>query len=194
MTLTTTATTLPATEKQLSFIIDLAAKRDWPVAAGRPSETVFDVLGNVGSDDPKFVSRSEASQAIDFLLSCRPKTTATRAANDAALAAVEHVGVKFALRRKDTNEVNFFEIVQRKSGRRFVNMLIGHPGEWQRVHLTVANQAAAARAFHADEKAGMDLYADEFRVCSKCDSPLSDERSRAARLGPVCAKNLGFDW
>jgi hypothetical protein len=43
-------------------------------------------------------------------------------------------------------------------------------------------------------KAAMDLYSDEFRVCSKCDAPLSDERSRAARLDPVCAKNLGRDW
>lgn len=195
----TLALTYGATAPQTKFILDLAAGRAWEdVLDGQLWETVFDVMGNVGSEDPKYVDRREASAAIDALLKC-PKVAAP--AKPSGTKAVEADPmqdlplVKFALPRKDDpNEVAFFEVVERKTGRRFINRLIGAPGGWERQFLPAAHQASAARSFAADVKAAMDRYSDEFTACSKCDSPLSDDRSRAARLGPVCAKNLGRDW
>lgn len=194
----TLALTYGATDKQMKFILDLAAGRAWEdVLDGQLWETVFDVMGNVGSEDPKYVDRREASAAIDALLKC-PKVTAPVKPSDTPAVADPMRDlplVKFALPRKDDpNEVAFFEVVERKNGRRFINRLIGAPGTWQRQFLPAAHQASAARAFAADVKAAMDRYSDEFTACSRCDSPLSDDRSRAARLGFVCAGKLGRDW
>lgn len=189
-TMTLQATTqAPITEKQVAFIADLVAKRDW---RSSDDEIFVKVCSYPVDEMTRTMTRATASKLIDMLLACRP-IRPTSAADD-ALAAVKNVGVKFALPKKDGSGITFFEIVERKNGRRFVNMLVGHPGSWLRQNISVAMQQAAARAFHADEKAAMNLYADEFTVCSKCDSPLSDERSRAARLGPVCAGNLGYTW
>lgn len=189
MTLGTT-TQSPITDKQRTFIADLIAKRDW---RSSNDKTFVNVCSIPVDELTQNMTRATASRLIDMLLACRPVRLTSTTADD-ALAAVKNVGVKFALPKKDGSGITFFEIVERKNGRRFVNMLVGHPGSWLRQNISAAMQQAAARAFHADEKTAMDLYADEFTVCSKCDSPLSDERSRAARLGPVCAGNLGFTW
>jgi translation initiation factor 2 beta subunit (eIF-2beta)/eIF-5 len=199
MTLTTT--TLPATEKQVAYVRDLAAKRDWHVT-DPCADTIVDVLGNVGNPDPKFVTRSEASAAIDALLSCRPRPVeSTSSLHTGFVTLAEKIKVlaelplvKFALPRTDGSGIDFFEVVERQNGARYLNRLLGCPGDWNREHLSVAHQVAAGHAFAKDVKAAMDLYANEFTVCSKCDAPLSNERSRTARLGQRCAEVLGYDW
>jgi uncharacterized protein DUF6011 len=197
---TATQTRRPATDAQVKYVRDLLVKRDWENTLPKDvTAFIAGVAPHVGDDDfvAQHVDRGAASWLIDKLLQARPYpslpgTSTTLAEKVALLKSLPLV--KFALTRVDGTGIDFFELVERKDGRRFVNQLLGCPGDWRRERLSLVHQAAAARAFSKNVKAAMDLYAVEFTVCAKCDAPLSDDRSRAARLGPVCAKNLGYDW
>lgn len=192
-------TTQPATNTQIKYLRDLIGKRDWQHHKwGEAFVTaVTTVREFIDAGHANEISKPSASKLIDELLRCRPipqlPTTSTTLAEKIKVLAGLPL-VKFALPRTDGSGIDFFEVVERKNGARFVNRLLGCPGDWNREKLSVIHQAAAGHAFSRDVKAAMDLYSDEFTVCSKCDAPLSDERSRAAKLGPVCAKNLGRAW
>lgn len=99
---------------------------------------------------------------------------------------------KYCLTYKPTGELYFFEVVERKNGRRFVNRLIGAPGDWKRVWLDYANTAAIVNAIHRDVKGAAKSFADQFTCCAKCQSPLSDAKSRSLGLGPDCRKAFGL--
>lgn len=200
-----TATTPGATGRQVDYIRDLAAKRStWQtfMQVGdlvAEAETVFDVLGNVGNPDPKFISRREASAAIDALLRVRPDApTAPRsdvpAGELAALLAAVPLS-RYALPRvADPEVLDFFEVVERKNHRRYLNRLLGCPGDWRREHLDTRLQALAARHIGEDPVAAARAYSLHFTRCARCEAPLSDPRSRACGFGHDCAQHYGVKW
>lgn len=216
---TVTTNTLPATQRQVDYIIDLAEKRPgWQdfCALGYPEagETVFDVLGNVGSDDPKFISRREASHAIDTLLRIKPPAkqpeptvtdtiTVTPSAASlvaqlvAALAALPTS--KYALPVGPNDALDFYEVVERKNKvtgakTRYLNRLLGCPGDWNRQRLSVTRQLEVAAFITSDPVGHAKRYSDEYTQCARCDAPLSDERSRKCGFGWTCAQHFGVEW
>ena len=202
-----TGTVTPASPKQVDYIRDLTAGRpEWQsVITGPAAETIFDVLGNVGSSDPKFITTHEASAAIKALLRVRPVSTVTATLKQVTSKFIDlqtalaklHVG-HYALPRKADGVIDFFEVIERegKNGKptRYLNRLLGCPGDWNREHLSVDLQAAAARAISGDWVAAAQAYATHFQTCAKCDAPLSHPRSRVAKIGPKCAKDWGWKW
>lgn len=203
-------TVSPATNPQVELIKALVSERPnyHQHLAGQAAETVHDVLGNVGNPDPKFVSLREARAAIRALLTvAKPGAAAQRSGLRQAASKFTalqeqlrklHVG-HYALPRRADGVLDFFEVVERdgKNGRpgaRYVNRLLGSPGDWRREHLSVDLQAAAARAISGDWVAAAKLYADHFQTCARCDAPLSNTRSRAAKIGHDCAKIWGWKW
>jgi len=132
-----TITDKPASERSIKFLTDLATKRDWRnVLQGQLYETALDALGNVGNPDPKFISQREASKAIDALLKIKPpaQVVGVGVNTHVGFAAVDHSLLtqvlatlplsKYALpRRSDPTIWDFFEVIERKNGTRYLNRL-----------------------------------------------------------------------
>lgn len=97
---------------------------------------------------------------------------------------------------------------------RFVDKLIGHPGDWAKVPMHWDQQKAALKAIQADHftdrysgedtdgevierelsgpQASAARFGREFKCCSKCQSPLSDPVSRKRAMGPDCYAGSGW--
>jgi len=194
-----------ATEKMIAYVVGLADQRDYLGRLdGQVAETVFDVLGNQGNPNPKFIRFSEAGAAIDALKACPFKTPKIVGADlktgggfaahdlDRLVQALAALPVsKFALLRKD-GAYDFFEVVERKSGRRFLNQLVGAPGDWNRKRLIPHVQVIAAEHFAEDVDGALRAYVEQHGRCCRCDAKLSSGKSIADMVGPVCRKKLGW--
>lgn len=178
---------VPGTEKQKNFIKDLADKRDWQGHV--PPQVIDTVLRIKNKQD---VSKAEASFAIDKLLGCKPLPTATQ--NPMVLAKNLLLGKlpisKYALPRKDGSGWDFFEVIERKNGARFLNQLLGSPSNWNRKMLPIELQLAAGQAISTDPKNSAVQYAVQHGRCAVCNAHLSDPKSIALSMGPVCAKRF----
>lgn len=213
LTLTTPGVTTP----QFRYLVDLLAKRDYLARLDRAalgvSETIDHTLANAEfinagrTDDLIFISRSEASAAIDFLLSCRPSVIAAPAVGPTAPGGGFNSRVADALtqvlatlppanyalpRRADPDAWDFFQVREARSGRRYVVQLLGSPGSWNRRRLDVRLQLAAARAVASDVRAAALAYSERHGRCAGCDAKLSDPTSIALSMGPVCRKKFGL--
>lgn len=100
---------------------------------------------------------------------------------------------KYALHNDDG--LKFYEVRVGKAGTRwdgfrFVDHLVGHPGDWARypVKGVARKEVLADIAQHPRESAV--LFSAEFTICAVCGSPLSDPESLARGLGPVCAERF----
>lgn len=204
--MTFTMTDRSASEKSINYLTDLASSRPWHDALnGREWETAFDALGNVGNPDPKLITQREASAAIAALLKIRPPTTATvdgpktsgslagRDRDQLTQALTTLPLSRYALPRvTEPGTWDFFEVVERKNGVRYVNRLLGAPGDWNREHLTSRLQLHAARHIAEDPRAAAFEYARQHGRCSCCNAKLSDPKSIATSMGPVCRKRFGL--
>lgn len=194
-------TAWPASPAQTSYVTDMAGRCDWSTSLDGPTyETVEMILGNVGNPDPKFVASHEASAAIRALMPLQSPRYAKSPRQPAAefVALQEqlrklNVG-RYALPRRSTGEWDFFEVVEKASGARYLNRLLGSPGDYNREHLSVELQAAAARAISGDWVAAAHAFAERTRHCAKCGTALTHARSLAAKIGPKCAKEWGWTW
>lgn len=91
--------------------------------------------------------------------------------------------------RTGNNDLDFWFVRVPETGKwqgwRFVRRIIGGRGP------QVIPTAEGLAALHAILEAGVDnagnLYADTLGNCKKCGRDLTDDESRARRLGPVCA-------
>lgn len=95
------------------------------------------------------------------------------------------------------------EVVERRGGRKFVNVLIGSPGDWARQRVSYATQASLVAkiqgATYEDQgrhlvgpEAAAVRFSREYVCCAACMSPLSDDLSRKLGLGPVCRQRFAF--
>lgn len=194
----------PASPAQVSYIRDLTVKiPNWfELVKTVEAETVLDVLGNVNNPDPKFVSLDEAKAALNVLVPLSRVAGTVQPKHDGSddwkqlcqLLRQINPG-KYALPRKsDPAEIDFFEVVERKNGVRFLNQLLGGGSKFNRKHLSNHLQACAARAILGDQKAAAKLFAEKTETCPRCFTALTEKRSRDAKIGPVCAKAWGWSW
>jgi hypothetical protein len=183
------AQTHSATMKQRNYIRDLSSKRD---IDGHVTDSVLYTIDQVRRNN--LITGAAASEAISALLRCRPFPTL----NTAGSATIKEKSdllrqlplSRYALPRKDTGEWNFFEVVQRPNGIRYLNQLLGSPNDWNRKTISVQLQTAAARAILIDPKASAVAYASRHGRCAVCNAHLSDPESIARSMGPVCAKRF----
>jgi hypothetical protein len=183
----------PATGPQLGYIRDLADKiPNWydAVTDDQVRETVLDTLAD------KFVSFAEARVALDALVPLFRQ--APRSGNaDRPIDLLKKINPgKYALPRKKDGVVDFFEVVERKNGKRYLNQLVGGGivGKFNRKNLSPQLQAAAARAILADQVSAAKLFAEKTTTCPRCFTALTNPRSLAAKIGPDCAAAWGWSW
>jgi len=88
------------------------------------------------------------------------------------------------------NDLDFWKVTEgRKPGMRFVKRVVGGGDQKcpKLVDISQQQQFAALRAILREGIAkASDQYADNQGRCKKCGIHLTDDDSRAARMGPVC--------
>lgn len=88
-------------------------------------------------------------------------------------------------------KLRFFQVNKPTKGKwagyTFVTELIGAPGDWRQLKLNKVFTTEVLAHIALDPKEAAVRYSNEFTRCAVCESPLSDEESRARGLGPVCA-------
>lgn len=92
--------------------------------------------------------------------------------------------------RTGSNDLDFWKVTEgKKPGIRFVKRVIGG-GDTRYPRLVEISRAEGFTALNAILRAGIaesaDAYADNQERCKKCGLHLTDDDSRAARMGPVC--------
>lgn len=99
---------------------------------------------------------------------------------------------KYAIERD--SGLAFYEVRTGKKGRwegfQFVDLLIGAPGDWNRIPVRGQNKTVILNEIAKDAKAAAIRFSKEFTICAVCASPLSDPVSRELGLGPICAKRF----
>lgn len=164
---------VPASERQLQFIADLAAK--------------------LGETAPTPRDRSHASELIDQLKGRRATlpTVEQTMRSTAPVAALPEVPAGYYAIEVD-GTVKFYRVDRptegRWAGRTFVKVQASddlHPvrGEGARKVL---------EAIAVDPKAASLRYGREIGRCGVCNRTLTDETSRANGIGPICADKAGW--
>lgn len=143
-------------------------------------------------------------QTVSHIRECYSATRGTTlTATVAAPAYVEPVRVttpiseipasRYAL---DTeNGLKFYGVRIGKAGSRwdgfrFVDLLVGHPGDFEKYPVKGAARTVVLEALAKDPREAAVRFSKEFTVCAVCGSPLTDPESRALGLGPTCAERF----
>ncbi len=109
-----------------------------------------------------------------------------------ALAMTVPAGL-YALPRREAsaagNTVTFFKVHPFRGGRRIVQLL-GSIGAFSERPLPVQHQIFALTHIAEDAKAAAVLFGRETATCGMCGSPLTNEASRKAGIGPKCARKF----
>lgn len=195
----------PASLKQIKYIANLAAQRHIVGRVTQPVEVIvnlataimkrlevnpaadFDIAIKVTG-----ITTRHASVAIDTLLKIRPEQKVSGTDTFAELQILLQ-GVSdgfYALPRKIDSVWDFFEVVTKKDGARWVNQLLGG----NRKMLSIPMQSAAARAITSDWKAAALAFAERTKRCPKCHTRLTHPRSLVAKIGKKCAGDWGWPW
>lgn len=105
-------------------------------------------------------------------------------------------GARFAVSTEKgaVNSLAFWWIVpdSRNNGRFFLRQMIGGHDQPIRVRLGVDAMLSIARKIMEDPKEAMLQYGRELGECGHCGRTLTNDHSRAAGIGPVCAKGKGW--
>lgn len=104
-------------------------------------------------------------------------------------------GARFAIDTEPgaANRTAFWAIVPstRQAGRFWLRQVIGGAGA---VYVRMSPEAmlAVGRKIAADPKSAMLRYGQELGECGHCGRTLTNDESRAAGIGPVCARRKGW--
>lgn len=190
-----TAYATPATAPQMNFLRSLTTDRD-ATALDRNDLATLDYLARFVNGEP--LAKDEASILIGALKRCpwrprTPKTTTT-----APVAAAPRERVEDGMYRTPDGTIYKVQFAVHGSGRRYAKRLVVDQA-WER-----AADGAVIREgrSHFDYEAGaidrltsaMRMTLDEakafgalYGTCCQCGRTLTDEKSIAAGIGPVCA-------
>jgi hypothetical protein len=173
----------PATDKQRAFLKTLSAERDWlDRLQGQEWETAQDCV-----IPDHFISSSEASAAISALLAC-PRNNRPVAAPRAGFLE----GIPFSKYAVVEDGVLTFWEVKAYKGVAYLRLLIGAPGQFNRVKVGFDRAARVAAEIKTDVLAAAQRFATHYTCCAVCGAELSDETSVALGLGPVCRRRFAL--
>lgn len=165
-----------ATEKQVKFINDLADKR----------EMASEVKDRLLAKLPDFDSKT-ASKTIEWLLKqpAKPQSKSNwivpATIGDGRYAIVVN------------NEWRFFRIVTRDNGKRYVQKVLGSPGDFRYVRVSAAEWHMAVNGIATDPALWLMAFGQQVGACGMCGSPLTDPESIRLGIGPVCRGKMDYD-
>lgn len=199
--------TKPTSKKMISdaqrnLIIKLIEQRDWLKVRESVQATIITVKSTDADKQPQ-ISMFSASVAIDEMLKlpviakveaqkvkAEEKTKNTFSELQDFLKTLP--ASKYAFKGKNGDWV-FVEIREAKKGSktRFVNRLIGAPGDWKRKFLSIEDSMKVAQYVNklGPKQCAID-YAEQHGRCAACDAHLSKKESIEASMGPICIKKF----
>lgn len=154
----------PPSEPQVDFVEDLLSVRIWPDTYTR--------------SEIKAMSSSQVSAMITGLKAADYKPRELKCPEG-----------RYALEQPDNKDtpIAFYEIGWWQN-HITIRRLVGAPGDFARQRVRDSIGQRILDAIEANPKEAMMRFADETECCGSCGSPLTNKDSRAARIGPVCAK------
>jgi Family of unknown function (DUF6011) len=177
----------PATENQITTLKDMLSKL---AAFDRErAVTLWTDLGarqqEVGLD---FDTVSTAMTVTgDLLRAFRQAQRAEVAAEETAALAAVSTG-RYAV---DTDEghLGFYKVWKSDDGKKFAVYVLASDDEHRMVGR--AAQGVLRKITEVGPLVASARYGNEIGVCGVCNRKLTDEKSRAAGIGPICASRLG---
>lgn len=167
----------PASDKQVAYVIGLQDEREKPEQWTDYSE-----------DDLHGMDKDEVSGLIVMLKSF-PRKAGNRAFNEAP----DVPAGRYAL--LEDGRWYFYEAQDGKGrweGYKFLKLLIGSPGAYQKVPVKRAHRDKVWSLIEHDPDVAMTDYGLQSGVCGRCGSPLTDPQSLARGIGPKCLSKLGW--
>jgi hypothetical protein len=172
----------PPSERQVKYALDLLEARVWP--------------DGFCEEDLKGMERRVVSQLIDSL------HKAPRKAQDRKVGAK---GVKdmfhsvpdgwYAIQGKEKDGEKTWRFFEVKTGHthKFLNMLIGSPGDYRRQAIYTHASRVILDQIRAvtPRQASLD-FGTQSEICGVCHSPLTNPESIALGIGPKCRSKMGW--
>lgn len=152
-----------ATEKQLSFIDSLISSKECPEG----SREWFDAKRSE-------ITRDSAKAMIERLLKLANKTVKNEQTGNAIPNG------RYAIENAD-GELRFYHIRTSKAGRQYVCVMASDN------EIYLKNGRSIIAEIAKDAESAMLRYGREIGACGHCGRTLTDESSREAGIGPICA-------
>ena len=174
-----------ATDNQHTFVAKLVTERDTDGMNDAYRARISDILAGRG----KPLTKAGASTLIDGLLTLPHRSAPCAPAEPTAVTVPAG---RYALDGSGVNETVFYRVDRPEEGKwagyTFVSRLEG-PSE-ERVPRTQKEGILARIA--EDPAAASARYGREIGACGVCGRRLTNDDSRAAGIGPVCASKMGW--
>ena len=175
-----------ATDRQIAYIESLVAKRD---------------LSDAATLDVKALTKAQASNWIARLVRAPFKPSPAAAAPAAGPHPLDDIEVSAYAVPTDglqipglafRGDLVFLEVRTYKNYK-FLNILSGAPGDFNRTRVRATGQLSALAAViggrHIEYARA---FGEKFACCGRCKAPLTDQKSREMFLGPECRKVWGL--
>lgn len=176
-----------ASPAQVSFVKKLLAERDVSGFNAAYAKRCTEILR--GEGEP--LTKAGAHTLIEGLLTLPKLGGDTEVQTDTPDVPAGF----YAVRGTDpeaVNDIQFFTIDKPTEGRwagyTFVNQVVGQ----EEIRISRSRQDAAVAAIAKDPKAASILYGHEIGRCGLCNRRLTNQSSREAGIGPVCASKAGW--
>jgi Family of unknown function (DUF6011) len=169
------------TERQLPFLRSLLDEREVPV-------DVADYLERIKAKGQTLeqVPKESAGRIIKLLLS-QPKRPQGSWIPDSVPDG------RYAFKRDSDGTIVFYRVTTKRDGSaRFVQKVLGSPGDFRYVRIQADEAKAAIAKIAPDPAFASQLFGHAVGACGVCGSPLTDPESIRLGIGPVCAKK--HDW
>lgn len=180
--------TFPVTDRQIGFINDLLEQRDLS-AEQRPRYLARLIELAMNRAPIEDMNRVQASALIDTLLDL-PKRNVTVPVRGSA--EIDVPAGRYAVDAAD-GTLMFVKVDRPTEGRWAGRVFVSRQLSDELVRMPRAHQEAVLDAIRADgPRQAAIRYGRELGKCSVCDRTLTNEESRAAGIGPICAGRNGW--
>lgn len=183
-----------ASEKQISFVTDLIAKRE--------------VAADIAADIAELIAlgtytKAQASDNIGAFLSLPKRAavaaTAKATGMQALLASVPKSKYAIPVEELEFTDADdnfrgdlvFLEIKEYMQTL-YVRQLHGAPGGFTRSKLSIKSVTAIIAILARDPYKYVKTFGEHYSCCGSCGAELTDVRSRELQLGPECRKKFGL--
>lgn len=194
----------PMTQAQKDYIKDLITQR-----SEHPDAQEIRAMLNTMLTNKTLIPRQLASAAIDRLKEI-PKNpaplseqAATYLQNNEDQDLLEALGQpklpkgKFAIPASDHHgiKLQFYNVwIHPESKNLVLKRLVGAPGDWTKYPVRGSERKRVLELILSNPYKFQKAFGLHFKVCGRCDSPLTDPRSRAAGYGEICAGPMGWHY
>lgn len=185
----------PPTDRAVDYAMSLLSQREWPDSytweqlKGMEWPVVSDIIDGLKRSPRKRQSRQGEDEfdvpagryALDLVVPVADGKEAFRAAHKA----------------QPDRYIAFFQVDKPTQGRwngyTFVNRLYGAPGNFRKEPVRRADQRKRILdMIQRDPREASLRFGKEVGECGVCHSPLTNEQSRAAGIGPVCRGKMNW--